>query len=285
MTLDLDSLTRNWDVTVGPTSARWVMGRDGKTFIQFRVDLGLLQMFPDGRPDGNRYHGLPNALAYVEHELRVAPEGLAHEHWAELERELSQFNYRRLALSSLADDALRDADDQTAEAALRRVIRDIDTCERILKLQRQAEVPSPQAQLRMTLAFNRARLLCQLRILRCDFDGAIEAVENGAERLEALLQQEIPEYDDVYAEQLGVNYLWEMGRQLRLQYNLPQTLREQLESAIADEQYEEAAELHQRVNAHAELQLRHERAPMDHDEEPVSVWTPTLAQTPWQNPA
>ena len=37
--------------------ARKIVGEDGKEKLQVRLDLGLLQMELNGRPDGERPHG------------------------------------------------------------------------------------------------------------------------------------------------------------------------------------------------------------------------------------
>ena len=98
-------------------AARLVCGADGQEFVQLRVDLGILQMYLIGRPDGERCHGLPTAVDLIRHELRRSRQ-VAAESWHALERELQQFQYRRLALAALAEGALAAND---APAAVRLV--------------------------------------------------------------------------------------------------------------------------------------------------------------------
>ena len=48
---DIDSLLKGWDFQPGEVSARLVKARNGRDVIQMRVDMGLLQMETDLRPD------------------------------------------------------------------------------------------------------------------------------------------------------------------------------------------------------------------------------------------
>ena len=48
---DISGIIRDWEYQPGQTSARKIRGKDGKEKIQMRVELGLLQMETQGRPD------------------------------------------------------------------------------------------------------------------------------------------------------------------------------------------------------------------------------------------
>ena len=69
MGLDVKELMEGWDCPDGEVGARLIVGRDGPEVVQLRIELGVLQMTLDGRPDGLRYHGMTNVLEYIEHEL------------------------------------------------------------------------------------------------------------------------------------------------------------------------------------------------------------------------
>ncbi|MBN2446935.1 MAG: hypothetical protein JXO22_09425 [Phycisphaerae bacterium] len=251
--LDLDDVTETWDCEPGQLAARLLMGGDGSELVQLRVDLGVLQMYLDGRPDGALYHGLPSVLSYIQHELRVGRDAISHEHWQALDRELTQFNYRRLACANAGEDALeRDAQGEAARC-LARAVRDVDICQAALTLldQRGGGV-SEQAHLWPTLVFNRGRLMCQLRVLQGQYDGAIESAEEGANRLQELVDEYSPDaLDEETDDDVGVMYLRELARQLRLQYEIDLTLRERFEAALEAEDYEVANTLHAELDARA----------------------------------
>lgn len=69
MNPDITELLDKWPYESGKINARLVKGKDGQPRIQVRLDLGLLQMHTDGRPDGQRPFGYPSLLEYFESKL------------------------------------------------------------------------------------------------------------------------------------------------------------------------------------------------------------------------
>ena len=226
-----------------------VVGRDGAELLQLRVDLGLMQMFPDGRPDGSRYHGLSSVLEYARHELRLGRE-ISAEDWREFERELYQMNYRRLALASLAEDALGRNDVEAARTHLTRARRDIDVCLEHIGFAQDhgGDVLGPGSMaLRPTLAFHRGRLSAQLRIAEQRYEDAVEEAAAAAEELSALLE-ELGLDEEQRSEDPGVVFLRDLEQRLRREYDIPATLRERLAAAIEAEDFETAASLRDELN-------------------------------------
>lgn len=84
---------------------RIVPGSDGRDKMQLRLDLGMLQMEIDGRPDGQRIHGKESWLEYHRQQQQAhdaahpdgAPYLLATEDCAELMREGVQYYHRYLS--------------------------------------------------------------------------------------------------------------------------------------------------------------------------------------------
>lgn len=76
MRRDIDEALQGWpyDPEPGETVAREVKARDGRTVVQVRQELGILQMEVEGRPDGQRPHGFRTYLDYLRH--RAAGRGL-----------------------------------------------------------------------------------------------------------------------------------------------------------------------------------------------------------------
>lgn len=71
--IDLQSTLRDWPYDPDQISVRKVLGTDGQVRIQMRVELGLLQMELEGRPDGERPFGCDSLLSH--HRVRLT----AHE--------------------------------------------------------------------------------------------------------------------------------------------------------------------------------------------------------------
>jgi hypothetical protein len=243
MTLDLDELTLGWECPSGELTARVVVGRDGRELFQLRVDLGVMQMFSDGRPDGQRYRGHPGAAAYIAHELRIGGDVLPQD-WLELDREVTQTNYRRIAAATVAEAALRANNEREARRYLHQALEDIRTCLTDMQLMKERSGPLPDelANLYPTLVFDRARLAAQVRIIEGQFEDAIEQAEAGAVSLETLLTR-LGYDDEQRAEDPALRYLQTLSRQLRREYGVTLTLTEQLAQAVANEDFETAAEL------------------------------------------
>jgi hypothetical protein len=255
MSLDLDDVTAGWECPPGELRGRIAAGRAGEDVLQLRVDLGVMQMALTGRPDGERCHGLPTARDYVEHELRVRGAALPAETWAELERELQQTNYRRMAYAATAEEALRSGDAPQAQRCLAGALADIETCLADLRILARGGVAQRFVTLAPTLHFDRARLAAQLRITEGRFEEAVEEAEAGAAALDELLRG--LGYD---AEQRGEDpalvYLHGLGRQLRQEYAIEQTLTEQLAEAVANDDFERAAQLRDQLKQREEAGKR-----------------------------
>ncbi len=54
--MDIADAMKGWAFEPGQVNVRLIRGNDGKPKLQLRLDLGLLQMELDGRPDGKRPH-------------------------------------------------------------------------------------------------------------------------------------------------------------------------------------------------------------------------------------
>lgn len=243
MILDLNAVIGDWECPSNEVTARFITGRDGAELVQLRVDLGLLQMFAEGRPDGSRYHGFPTVREYFEHEGRISSD-FTRDDFAELQRELQQFNYRRLAYACLADQVSSEGQSQRAQHCLQRSAEDIDTCLAMLAILRDHEVEwdASLSALWPTLVFNRGRLRARLRSAQKRFDEAIEEAVRGAQRLrETLLKLGFDE--QTCDEDPGIGYLQQTASRIREQCGITLTLREQLDDAIDREDFEAAVKL------------------------------------------
>src|SRR5205823_4926860 len=69
MRRDLDDVIQGWpyDPEPGEVLAREVRARDGRSVLQVRIELGVLQLEMTGRPDGTRPHGLATYLDYLRY--------------------------------------------------------------------------------------------------------------------------------------------------------------------------------------------------------------------------
>ncbi|MDY7109625.1 MAG: UvrB/UvrC motif-containing protein [Planctomycetota bacterium] len=110
---DLGRFLEEWPHQPGRINARLISGADGGRKIQVRLDLGVLQMELDGRPDGRRPEGCDSLL---DHQLQrrgryerqaEAASGfvLSGEECRALREEVVQRYHRYVALFALGDFA------------------------------------------------------------------------------------------------------------------------------------------------------------------------------------
>ncbi len=108
MSLDLNSILRDWPHESGSIKVRKIAGLDGREKLQLRVDLGVLQMELTGRPDGRRPHNCESLLEYHQKRAaRIEQKGEAYqltpEQCAELQQEGIQYYHRYLSLFQIND--------------------------------------------------------------------------------------------------------------------------------------------------------------------------------------
>lgn len=121
MNFDISHLLEHWDYAPGQVTVRKFVGKDGQEKIQLRLDLGLLQMNAQGRPDGKRPFGHPSLFDFYLAKLeqhRLSHDGddetfvLKSEDVSRLQMEAFQYHHRYVCLLQLEDlpEVLRDTD-------------------------------------------------------------------------------------------------------------------------------------------------------------------------------
>jgi hypothetical protein len=115
---DLTDLLQSWPAQGGRINARRIDGADGRSKLQVRIDLGILQMEMDGRPDGGRPDGFDSLLAmqqdrldrYTKQAAGRAGFVLSSDDCRDLREEAVQLYHRYVALFSLGEyiDVIRD---------------------------------------------------------------------------------------------------------------------------------------------------------------------------------
>ena len=121
MSFDISHLLQEWDFSPGHVISRRFRGRDGKEKIQLRVDLGILQMNTEGRPDGKRPLGYESWYECYKarwEKAKIAQGEDSHgftlgqEECGKLQQESIQYHHRYICLFQLEDfeGVLRDCD-------------------------------------------------------------------------------------------------------------------------------------------------------------------------------
>ena len=238
MSADISKLLQEWPYEPGKINVRLVQGDDGEPCIQIRVDLGILQMKTEGRPDGLEPNGFASLLEVFEARLDEArAEGQEEEFTISaddcraLREEAIQFHHRYIALLALEDydGVVRDTT---------RNLRVIDLCEQ------HAETDQDKGALeglRPYITMMRARAVAGQAVKDNEPKAAIHAIDEGLESLRRYFAEHGE--PDLFERSNEVEMLRGMRESLvpKLPVSQKSELRQRLARAIEQENYELAA--------------------------------------------
>ena len=240
MTKDIQPIVDGWDYEPGNICVRIIRGRDGRDKVQMRIDLGLLQMEMDARPDGTRPHDCESLLEYFEAKLpehRASDKAdefrLSEEDCAELLREGLQYYYRYLSFFHLGRYDLADRDTRR-NLRLFAFVRQHATSEEI-------KWRFDQYRPYVTMMNTRARATPLYEAKR--YREALEIVEEGIKGIRQFLEEhELTEQEDQCME-LAFLRQWRDEINQSRPVDQAEKLRRLLDQAIRNENYERAAQL------------------------------------------
>ena len=238
---DIDNVLRDWEYKAGVVQARLVDAPGGRQVIQMRVDLGVLQLEVDARPDGAHPHGHDTYYEYLHDRSRAAQRAgskfvLSEEESQEADREFMQFYHRRVCWLALRQYA--------------RAMRDADHTLTFMDLVKRHspgdEYTQAHEQYRGFVLFHRTQAASALQVEKNNPEQAVDEVRSGLEKLKAFFLEF--GLEEQMEEDPMVQHLKKIESTLREQYDIGATLHEQLEQAIAAEDYERAAQLRDALN-------------------------------------
>ena len=243
---NLDRILSQWSYEPNAVKVRVVQGDDGRDVIQMRVDMGILQLEIEGRPDGNWPSGYRSYYDYLLSEELLDDEfELSEEQSAEVDREFIQYYHRRVCWLTLRafDRAVKDADHTLAL---------MDFC---LAHSSDEEWTISHEQYRPFVLFHRIQAAALDKLENQAPEAAIEELNDGLRQLQELFDEgedefevEVEEHSDEpfeehFEEHVLVARLVELRESLRSHYHVGRTLEERLQEAVNTEQYELAARL------------------------------------------
>lgn len=248
MSQDISRILAEWDFDASSVNVRSTQADDGRELIQLRLDMGLLQMEVDGRPDGQRPEDCESWLEYYEQQRNKAGDGesfvLDHEDCARLLREGVQFYHRYLSFWHLRRYDLC-ARDTARNLRLFAFVRQHAQHERD-KLQFD--------QWRPYVTMMHTRAVATPQVEAGNFVAALRAIDAGIKGV----RQFLTEYRQTErADQCGeLTFLLRMRAEVAAQQSQTAdsatadpvaSLRSQLARAIAQERFEDAARLRDEI--------------------------------------
>ncbi len=229
----IDHILRKWLYDPTSVSVRVCQGSDGREILQMRVDMGLLQLEVEGRPDGSRPHGFDTYFDYLLG--RVMHEGddftLSEEQCVEIDREFVQFYHRRVCWLKLQQyrEAVEDAD---------HTLSLMDFC---LRHAPDETWMMSHEQYRPFVLFHRIQAASLAELGEGGPEAAVQEINRGLDRVRQLFDSH--NLEDRFDDDELVKRLVRLRESLREEYSVGRTLQERLADAVASEQYELAARL------------------------------------------
>ena len=243
MSLDLNTILKDWPHENRAIKVRKILGLDGRQKLQLRIDLGVLQMELTGRPDGMRPHGCESLLTY--HQLgaaRAAGRGetyqLTAEQCAELQQEGIQYYHRYLSLFQIND----------FHGVVRDTQRNLDLFDFVDTHTERDELSWTLQQFRPYVLMMNTRAKASIFLGQGKFSEAIGEIKRGRGAILEFFQRS--HFPELAAKSSEIHFLddWLKEVAAKRPRSKIEIMESEMETAVAKELYERAAELRDAIN-------------------------------------
>ena len=245
MNYDISSILAKWQHKSGEVTVRCITGCDGRPKIQMRLDLGLLQMEKEGRPDGGRPYGCESLLEYHLGQLERYKQSngveigfeLSQEQCRALREEAVMYYYRYLSLFIMGQ----------YHQVIQDTKRNLDVFDLCRKFAAQEVDRLALEQYRPYVLMMNTRARAQLAIQENKLVEALEICREGINSIKEFFEQiSRPKLAKQCSELAILQDLCEDLRQ-KLPLDPGEALHADLAKALEREQYEKAAELRDKL--------------------------------------
>jgi len=243
---DIAPVLRSWEYDLRQEMmVRRIRGSDGRVKVQMRLDLGILQMEEEGRPDGKKPHGKESLLEYFE-----TLTGKLHRRYGTsadftldkddcyaLQQEGIQYYYRYLCFFQIGD--YRRAERDTA--------RNLRLFDFVKKYAADKQYTDEFEQYRpyVMMMNTRAKVLNALKAK--DAAKAVDEINQGIHKIENVYEK-----DDSLKNQTRTEVMflknWANEIVNRRTPSKRQRLVDELKQAVEREEFERAAKIRDRLN-------------------------------------
>ncbi len=252
---DISQTLEGWDYDPDQISVRIVTGDDGREKIQLRLDLGLLQMEFEGRPDGKRVSGCASWLDFYERQQRQHEERddgepfvLESEDCHRLLREGVQYYHRYISFWHL----------ERYELCARDTNRNLKLFAFVRKYARHTKDKLQFDQWRPYVTMMHARAVATPFVVMKDYRAALGAIDAAIQGIRAFLVEYEQMDNAENCSELAYLTKWreeiaskQSGDLASEPYNPLTRLQHELEQAVNEERFEDAARLRDTIRAHS----------------------------------
>jgi len=236
--MDITPILTGWEHDPDELQVRIVAGIDGKDKIQMRIDLGVIQIELEGRPDGRRsgnHESLLDALEAQANAAMTAGESFAidSDTCGALMREGVQYYHRYLAAFHL----------QRYDLVVRDTERNLRLFAFVVRHASRQRDKLQFDQYRPYVTMMHTRALSAQALGRVDYKSALTLIDAGIGKIREFLR----DYDqaDHEAECFELGFLLRLRREVNDERPIGpiERLEQQLELAVELEEFEEAARI------------------------------------------
>jgi hypothetical protein len=242
MSQDLRPILAGWDFDPDQVQVRIVMSDDGSEKIQMRIDLGLMQMEIDGRPDGQRPEGCESMLDYYEAAQQAAASAgtdfsLGPDECAILMREGTQYYHRYLSAFHL----------ERYDLVARDTARNLRLFAFVVKhaVRQRDRIEFDRYRPYVEMMHYRAR--ASEALAREDRRGALVLVDDGIRAIRQFLADYKQEEHEGECAELQFLLQWRKDLERSQPIGPLERLEQQLEVSVKLENYEEAARIRDQI--------------------------------------
>jgi UvrB/uvrC motif len=242
LSVDIRAILDEWEFDPENLQARIISGDDGTEKIQMRVDIGLMQMELDGRPDGRRPEGYESLLEYYEakaEEVSLAGEKFALDSndCARLMQEGLQYYHRYLSAFHL----------ERYELVARDTKRNLRLFAFVVRYAARQRDKIAFDQYRPYVEMMHARALASQSLLAGEHGDALARIDAGIDAIRQFLRDHEQEKREAECSELRFLERWRREVAREHPANPIERLKQQLALSVELENYEEAARLRDQI--------------------------------------
>jgi hypothetical protein len=242
MSQDIRPILAGWDFEPELIQVRIVIGDDGSEKLQMRMDLGLLQMEIDGRPDGERPEGYDSLLELYEVRAREAVTRgerftLKADDCSSLMREGLQYYHRYVSAFQI----------ERYDLVARDTARNLRLFSFVAKHAARQRDRMEFEQYRPYVELMHTRAKATLALRQDDYPTALGFIDEGIEAIRSFLVEYKEEEREAECSELRFLRQWRREVDGGRPIGPLELLEQQLQVSVTLEDYEEAARIRDQI--------------------------------------
>ena len=241
MKYDIGDVLSSWPFDPDELAARRIVAKDGTEKIQIRIDMGMLQLEIEGRPDGQRPFGCVSLLEHYRPAVEDGgpQEALDEDACEDLFQEAWQYYQRYLSMFYLEDYA----------AVVRDTAHNLDIFDLVHHHADSDEVKWYFEQYYPHAIMMQTRASAMLALDEENYRSALREVQEGIDRIEGFLAEWEGEVTDEELPELVFLRDWYEELETERPLSRQEQLEKDLNVAVEAENFEEAARLRDKLRS------------------------------------